>query len=65
MTTDFIIRKPTEIEVMQETLMSYRVPVKMQPSPAKIQIDYNNKVGRSDLKVFTSTAHKEPRDGLC
>lgn len=61
--TDIQVRKPTDIEVMQETLMSFKVPVKMQPSPAKVQIDYNNKDGRRDLKIYSSTVHKEPKDG--
>ena len=28
-------KRPFDIEVMQETLMTYRLEVKLQPSPAK------------------------------
>lgn len=57
------LRRPMELEVMQETLMTYRIQVKMQPSPAKISIEYTNREGpRRDLKVYASTSHKEPKE---
>ena len=43
--------------------MAYRIHVKMQPSPAKVTIEYTNRDGpRRDLKIFASTIHKEPRE---
>jgi len=46
--------------------MTYRINVRTQPSPVKIHVQYrdvSNKGPRKDLKVYTSTHTKEPREG--
>jgi hypothetical protein len=62
-------RYPVDIEIMEETLMSYKVITKGQYCPMKVHIDYNDKKqrggGRGDLKIFCSAIHKDPSEHEC
>jgi len=62
-------KKQVEIEVIPETLMSYRVSSRACLSPAKFTISQraapHSKFFHTDLKVYLSTFHKEPKDGMC
>ena len=63
-----VAKKPVDIEVVQESYITYKVLVRGQPSPAKFSVQYRELPAgtvRSDLKVFASTAAKEPREGNC
>lgn len=64
---DITPRKPFEIEVMQETLMTFRLICKGQPTPARFNIEYKEKIGqyKSDLKIFCSSHTKEPKEHNC
>ncbi len=57
-------KHPVEIEVLEETYMTYRVPCRGLGSPAKFKINYKSLVTqngkRADLKVYVSTIYKEP-----
>lgn len=57
-------KEPCEIEVLEETYMTYRVPCRNLGTPAKFKISYKSLVTaagkRADLKVFSSPVHKEP-----
>lgn len=57
-------KQPCEIEVLEETYMTYRVPCRGLGSPVKIKIQYKSLVTgagkRADLKVFASPYYKEP-----
>ena len=61
-------KKPVDVEVIQESYMTYKVLVRGQPSPAKFSVQYRELPAgtiRSDLKVFVSTTAKEPKEGNC
>ena len=70
-------RYPIDIEVMEETLMTYRVHIKNQYCPIKILIHYNDNsrknpkqraatsVVKGDLKVFCSMTNREPNEHDC
>lgn len=62
-------RYPLDIEIMEETLMSYKIVTKGQYCPMKVQIDYNDKKqkggGKGDLKIFCSAIHREPSEHEC
>ena len=62
-------RYPQDIEVMEETLMTYRIATKSHHCPLKVKIIYNDKkqrgVTRGDLKVFYSLTTKEPTENNC
>lgn len=63
-----VARYPQEIEVMEETLMTYRVQIKSQYCPIKVVVHYNDKKQKSalaDLKVYCSMTNKEPSESDC
>ena len=56
--------KPTPIEVIEQTLMVFRVRAKNCLTPASFKFDYppNLKLSQIDFKVFLSTTHTEPNE---
>jgi hypothetical protein len=52
----------TRVEVIEETLMHYKIDMKYKYSPLNIKFKYNKKV---NLKVFISTTNKMPNERDC
>lgn len=62
-----IPRYPTDIEIMEETHMSYKVNARSQYCPVRVLIHYNenNKLKKQpvgDLKVYVSFTNKDPNE---
>jgi hypothetical protein len=54
-----------DLEILEETYMTYQVVCKGQATPAKFTVTYANtalKGKANDLKIFYSSVHKEPND---
>ena len=62
-------RNPTDIEIMEETLMTFHVNIRNQYCPVKVLVHYNDKkvkgVARNDLKVYCSLTKREPTENDC
>lgn len=61
-------RKPFDIEVLQESFMTFKASVRGQPSPAKFQVAFRENPDlkmKPDLRVYCSTHVKEPRENNC
>jgi hypothetical protein len=57
--------KPSDIEVIPETFMTFKLHVRNQLSPAKFKITYRESAKTSivsDLKIFCSTTNSDPRE---
>lgn len=62
-----IPRNPQDIEVMEETMMTYKVHTRNQYCPIKIKVVYNDKKQKgtynlSDLKIYVSATTREPNE---
>jgi len=58
-------KKPLDMEVIEETLMTYRIQARGQMSPLKFKVFYKAMQAHSkkaDLRIFVSTFHKEPSE---
>lgn len=64
-----IPRYPLEIEIMEETHMSYKVHAKNQYCPIRVSITYNDtkqkNQPRGDVKVYVSFTNKDPSEADC
>lgn len=57
-----------DIEVMEDTLMTFKVPSRNQYCPLRVQITYNDaktSPAFNDLKVFVSLDTREPNEHDC
>ena len=67
-----IPKEPQDIEIMEDTLMTYKVYTKNLYCPARVSIRYNDGVSTQagagggvrigDLKIYCSLDSKEPDD---
>lgn len=60
--------KPMQIYVIPDNLMTYKIPCRREPSPAKITIRYLEKRIKGitpDLKVWVSLTEPTPQDQKC
>lgn len=67
-----VARYPWDIEVMEETVMTYKVQTRNQYCPIKVKIQYNDKKQKqsgtqslSDLKIYVSMTNREPDEHNC
>ena len=60
-----IIAGATKVEVIPETLMTFKIPCAKKEPPCKIWFTYPAEVFPKDMEVFVSTQVEQPSAALC
>jgi hypothetical protein len=60
-----ILSRTERIEVIPDTLITYKIPCLKRMAPCKLYFRYPNEAGRHDLRVFVSCEESIPTDKKC